>query len=233
MSKAIIKALEERQRQINGEGFTAEDDDQYKQGELVQAAVAYALAANTTGTGVESQAVSHWPWRADWWKPSSDPRRNIEKAMALLAAEHERLGRDIEKQLTSLPPTVPEIVWSKDDELFNYDDLQDVIENNDLETGATVYQGTTQRLIPTQFTNNIVELVVETMNVRAEGPFMAKKRVTTMTRTLKELLAEEKPEIVATARKEADNILMDIRLADQRRIAETNKTDLPSAMGDS
>tara|TARA_R110000772_G_scaffold156729_1_gene267946 strand:- start:180 stop:482 length:303 start_codon:yes stop_codon:yes gene_type:complete len=52
-----------------------------------------------------------------------------------------------------------------------------------------------------------------------------------MTRTLKELLAEEKPEIVAAAREEADSILMDIHLAEIRRLAEKTQTELATAMG--
>lgn len=52
-----------------------------------------------------------------------------------------------------------------------------------------------------------------------------------MTRTLKELLAEEKPEIVAAAREEADSILMDIHLAEIRRLAEKTQTELAVAMG--
>ena len=52
-----------------------------------------------------------------------------------------------------------------------------------------------------------------------------------MTRTLKELLAEEKPEIVAAAREEADSLLMDIHLAEIRRLAEKTQTELATAMG--
>lgn len=52
--------------------------------------------------------------------------------------------------------------------LFNYDDLQDVVENNDLETGTTVYHGTTKRLFPPQFTKFMVANVEDTMNLRAE-----------------------------------------------------------------
>lgn len=52
-----------------------------------------------------------------------------------------------------------------------------------------------------------------------------------MTCTLEELLAEEKPEIVASARQEADNILMDIHLAESRRLAKKTQTELTIAMG--
>ncbi|XGA80719.1 helix-turn-helix transcriptional regulator [Halomonas sp. CH40] len=52
-----------------------------------------------------------------------------------------------------------------------------------------------------------------------------------MTRSLKELLAEENPELVASARQEADHILMDIHLAEIRRLAEKTQTELATAMG--
>lgn len=35
-----------------------------------------------------------WPWSADWWKPSEDEFRNLEKAGALIAAEVDRLETD-------------------------------------------------------------------------------------------------------------------------------------------
>jgi hypothetical protein len=34
-----------------------------------------------------------WPWSKKWWKPSSDPIRNLVKAGALIAAEIDRLQR--------------------------------------------------------------------------------------------------------------------------------------------
>lgn len=34
-----------------------------------------------------------WPWDRVWWKPSSDPIRNLVKSAALLVAEIERLQR--------------------------------------------------------------------------------------------------------------------------------------------
>jgi hypothetical protein len=35
-----------------------------------------------------------WPWeQPDWWKPSDNPIRNLEKAGALIAAEIDRLIR--------------------------------------------------------------------------------------------------------------------------------------------
>ena len=34
-----------------------------------------------------------WPWALGWWKPGTDPIRNLEKAGALIAAEIDRLLR--------------------------------------------------------------------------------------------------------------------------------------------
>ncbi|WP_170938545.1 hypothetical protein [Halomonas campaniensis] len=45
MSKAFIKAMEERLREVNEEGFTAEHDGAYIQGTLATAAECYARAA--------------------------------------------------------------------------------------------------------------------------------------------------------------------------------------------
>jgi hypothetical protein len=34
-----------------------------------------------------------WPWDEKWWKPSTNPIRNLVKAGALIAAEIDRLQR--------------------------------------------------------------------------------------------------------------------------------------------
>ena|SRR3972149_10136269 len=81
---------EERQRQIDVEGWTAEHDDQHKEGEMARAAAAYALV---DFHGVETTDVSVlWPWSWEWLKPSNRIR-NLVKAGALLAAEIDRLLR--------------------------------------------------------------------------------------------------------------------------------------------
>lgn len=87
-------AIAERHRQVSEEGFTAEKDDGYVVGELVAAAASYATAARISLSGpVTGGPFAPWPFHNSWWKPSTDPRRNIDKAMALLAAERERLDR--------------------------------------------------------------------------------------------------------------------------------------------
>lgn len=171
MSKAIIKALEERLRQINEEGFTAEDDDTYVQGELSQAAIAYVMHDLPATLIADDDSMVEamediWPWHTAWWKPSTDPQRNIIKAMALLAAEYDRIERA--EAAASEIATTPYIVWSTNDETFNHDDLQELIEERQLQAGDTVYFGTKRNAQATDFTTNIDELVIEGMQVQAE-----------------------------------------------------------------
>lgn len=93
----------ERLRQIGVEGWTSAHDDAHTKGELAMAAVCYAaLAAFTQCRHLEGKPSEMfppktdsvwWPWAEEWWKPSDDPIRNLEKAGALLAAEIDRLKR--------------------------------------------------------------------------------------------------------------------------------------------
>ncbi|WKD28622.1 hypothetical protein NDQ72_01360 [Halomonas sp. KG2] len=95
--QVFIKAHEERLRQINEEGFTLEHDDQWKSGQLSSAAHCYAriasMAIQNNLTAAYLPAPGQWQWCEKWWKPSHDPKQNIIKAMALLAAEYDRLER--------------------------------------------------------------------------------------------------------------------------------------------
>lgn len=77
----------ERQRQIDAEGWTPKHDRLHIQGQLVDAAVCYALAFTE-----KSPPGRRWPWEQRWWKPS-DRKRNLVKAGALIAAEIDRLQR--------------------------------------------------------------------------------------------------------------------------------------------
>lgn len=94
---ALIAA--ERQRQIEHEGWTPEHDDAHSTGEIVSAAVCYAVYGShqTRGTAEECVALvlSRWPFELTWWKPSDDPVRNLVKAGALIAAEIDRLQRKL------------------------------------------------------------------------------------------------------------------------------------------
>ncbi len=81
---------EERQRQIEKEGWTADYDDNYQaKGDLASAGACYAL--DYAGAFNPS---ANWPWEDRWWKPTpNDPVRQLVKAGALIAAEIDRLQR--------------------------------------------------------------------------------------------------------------------------------------------
>lgn len=83
--RAIADVAAERQRQISGEGWTPEHDDEHDTGELARAAAAYAVA-------FRHSAGRLWPWSSEWWKPT-DHRANLVKAGALIIAEIERVDR--------------------------------------------------------------------------------------------------------------------------------------------
>ena len=88
----------ERDRQVCDEGFDAAHDDEYENGELICAAIAYALHALNHGDEEGDDYTDHppdaWPicWDTAWWKPKS-PRRDLVRAGALLIAEIDRLDR--------------------------------------------------------------------------------------------------------------------------------------------
>jgi hypothetical protein len=94
----------ERHRQIDEEGWDAEHDARYDQ-ELWEAARCYLAAARWSRfpnlrqpmPPSERDQQAYWPWAEEWWKPSNDPTRNLEKAGALIAAEIDRL---VERELT-------------------------------------------------------------------------------------------------------------------------------------
>ena len=87
--RAASDVLSERRRQVVEEGWTPDQDDAYKNGELSDAAASYALNAGVPMRGLRPP---YWPWDKQWWKPT-DPRRDLVKAGALILAEIERLDR--------------------------------------------------------------------------------------------------------------------------------------------
>ncbi|MGG6084653.1 hypothetical protein ACQSEB_23800 [Salmonella enterica] len=97
ISAAIIDVIAERQRQISGEGFTPEQDDEYDRDELISAAISYIRLATIwkdkdPDSYRKSSAPMSWPWSPEWWKPTN-PRRDMIKGIALLLAEAERQDR--------------------------------------------------------------------------------------------------------------------------------------------
>lgn len=95
MKKTGIELIaEERQRQIEKEGWTPEHDAHHDTGDLALAAAAYASAElyrRTTSEGCDN--TPHiWPFEREWWKPTPNDRiRELQKAGALIAAEIDRL----------------------------------------------------------------------------------------------------------------------------------------------
>lgn len=99
---AIKDVIHERQRQISQEFYSTENDDEYKQNELLRAAVCYAenvvrrgwVFDSNFGPDIyqEEEAPDLWPWDLDFWKPKS-PRRDLVRAAALIIAEIERIDR--------------------------------------------------------------------------------------------------------------------------------------------
>ena len=81
---------DERQRQIEEEGWSAEHDTQHPSGQLALAGACYALDA----VGLVGTASDWWPWDEKWWKPTpNDPVRQLTKAGALIAAEIDKIQR--------------------------------------------------------------------------------------------------------------------------------------------
>lgn len=93
-SVAVQDILSERRRQMHQEGYTPEGDDRYTQGQLADAACAYAFRAkimHLPGMLCEPQPAT-WPWGGRSWKPTNQ-RGMLVKAGALILAELDRLDR--------------------------------------------------------------------------------------------------------------------------------------------
>jgi len=85
---------QERQRQVEQEGYSAEQDDQHKKEQLVFAAMAYCWAGKSDRPGnYTTIAYSAWPWDREAWKPK-DRLSNLVRAGALIAAEIDRFLRE-------------------------------------------------------------------------------------------------------------------------------------------
>lgn len=101
---ALRMIIEERQRQIDAEGYTAAHDDTFRSEELADAAACYAdpdpPMTRVRLSGVAARTTPYvnvpmlWPWDVHSWKPCpQDRKRELVKAGALVAAELARLLR--------------------------------------------------------------------------------------------------------------------------------------------
>ncbi len=94
---ALIAA--ERERQITKEGWTAEHDDQHEDSELAWAACYYAMPCPKAHDGTVIPPFVMFPenWDESWAKRNGfkDRVRDLVKAGALIAAEIDRLQREL------------------------------------------------------------------------------------------------------------------------------------------
>jgi len=94
-SRAAADVIGERARQVEGEGWTPEHDDQHDAGEIATAAALYAMESGHLGIPLSARISGlpkAWPWSREWWKPK-DRRSDLVRAAALIIAEIERLDR--------------------------------------------------------------------------------------------------------------------------------------------
>lgn len=107
--RGVDLIAQERRRQIQI-GYSR-DEDIGREDELTHAGAAYALAAGSTilmseesnPNDYQQPVPGMWPWGDDEWDPTGDPKRDLVKAGALIAAaidsiiEYERtVQNDIE-----------------------------------------------------------------------------------------------------------------------------------------
>jgi hypothetical protein len=82
---------DERQRQIQVEGWSAAHDLGHYRDDLAIAGALYALPESER-LYPSGKIPKGWPWEEQWWKPCPDNRiRELVKAGALIAAEIDRL----------------------------------------------------------------------------------------------------------------------------------------------
>lgn len=100
MKTGIELITEERQRQIDVEGWTAEHDAKHKSGELADAACVYAMSMDSIDFINEHWGndmwLHLWPFDLVWLKKhiisnNEDRIKDLTKAGALIAAEIDRL----------------------------------------------------------------------------------------------------------------------------------------------
>ena len=105
MKTGVEIIADERARQIEIEGWSAEHDAQYDGQQLAMAAMCYAcpsLGRMFKMNEIGGKAPDCWPWDPVWWKPAPGDRiRELAKAGALIAAEIDRIQNINTKQCRS------------------------------------------------------------------------------------------------------------------------------------
>lgn len=96
LTETPIKLIaDERQRQIDKEGFSLRHDDLHVEDELANAAACYALNYRIADKEIWDKPLVDliWPFYPGDYKPEESRIRNLVKAGALIVAEIERLQR--------------------------------------------------------------------------------------------------------------------------------------------
>ena len=97
MRHVVNAVLKERLRQIEGEGWTPEHDQEHPGGEFAKAAACYAIG----------QPVQNW-WPVGWEFKEDDKYRMLIKSGALVLAELERIERVFAWAESHGPSTEPD-----------------------------------------------------------------------------------------------------------------------------
>lgn len=121
VSKAAADVVDERQRQIEKEGWTDEHDDAHEKGDLALAAICFATPVKLFERFEQNNGVDFidpWPWDSKWDRryrsgsakgkgtnvlPNPSTYSDVEyrdllvKASALLIAEIEKMDRRLSK----------------------------------------------------------------------------------------------------------------------------------------
>lgn len=157
ISAGVASIRAERIRQLNEEGWTSEHDDDYRSGELPEAAACYLEAVLSISANDRTKVPAMWPWNPEWWKPSST-YRNLVKAGALIAAELDRMQRD---------PTaaVPEVMRADPKQRAHTAELKTAVGKN----VDPVYEGMRKRLKAAENTlTAVMQETEENMETLAE-----------------------------------------------------------------
>ncbi|MCK9446652.1 hypothetical protein M0Q50_07300 [bacterium] len=92
IKSGIELITEERNRQIESEGYTPEHDSEHTDDSIACAAAMYALPERHRH--LNNWIPFCWQWSRKFWKPSPDNRiKELVKAGALIAAEIDRLQK--------------------------------------------------------------------------------------------------------------------------------------------
>lgn len=99
MKTGLELIAEERKRQIEVLGYTAQEDSKYTT-ELFQAACCYYAAHRIRALGDGTDPLpSSWPWDEEHWKPSPNDRiKELIKAGALFQADYDLRGFNAAKE---------------------------------------------------------------------------------------------------------------------------------------